>query len=423
MRVGLWLLLLVAACRTPLPELPPLAAPAPSVSAGYYTAHAVEGGRVSDAPGAEPFGKVVYLYEDLYVSGDRFFPGLRGAFLPAGSITARLEGDEVRHVWREREAGNVASFDFLGGYPPRLRVGGREIVLRRTAAPRVPTIFLAHRGACYAPPLNHDGVYPSNTIPAFEAALRAGYQGFELDVRVTKDGKFVVAHDEDLGVSTDREGRVAEQTLAELRGATVLISPRIPETKATSSVARVAAPMPDLREVFDRFLKDPRVARIVVDVKPDTDARLLAAARHALAGRSGVDHEKLIFLTRSEGFVAGLKPLAPRATYALEGSLGIEPLKEPGKFMPESVGQPRGAHNAVSISVRLMLAFFRTDVGLDEFEQFLAQARRHGYAVVGWTISDEGRMELLRRRGLWPDYALSDAPYARLALQLLKTGS
>ncbi|MHC4819021.1 MAG: hypothetical protein ACYTF8_13295, partial [Planctomycetota bacterium] len=112
---------------------------------------------------------------------------------------------------------------------------------------------------------------------------------------------------------------------------------------------------------------------------------------------------------------------APRATYALEGDLGIEPLKEPEKFLPESVGRPRAAHDAISVSVRLMLAFFRTDAGLDEFEWLLAQARRHGYAVVGWTISDEGRMEMLRRRGLWPDYALSDAPYSRIALQRLKT--
>ncbi|MHC4134770.1 MAG: glycerophosphodiester phosphodiesterase [Planctomycetota bacterium] len=421
MRLWPGAVLLLAACRTPLPELPPLAALAPSVVTGYYTVHAVENGRVSAEPGAEPFGTVLYLYEDLYVQRGRFFRGLRGAFLPAGGIFARLEGDDVRHVWRERESEKVGSFDFLGSYPPRLRVADRALVLRRTAPPPVPTIFLAHRGACYAPPLNHDGIYPSNTIPAFEAALRAGYRGFELDVRVTKDRRFVVAHDEDLGVSTDREGRVGEKTLAELRGTTVLLSPRLPETKASSSHAYVAAPMPDLREVFDRFLKDPRVARIVVDVKPDTDERLLAAARHALTGRTGIDHEKLIFLSRSQAFISGLKPQAPRATYALEGSLGIEPLKEPEKFLPESVGRPRAAHDAISVSVRLMLAFFRTDVGLDEFEQLLAQAHRHGYAVVGWTISDEGRMELLRRRALWPDYALSDAPYARLALQRLKT--
>ena len=35
----------------------------------------------------------------------------------------------------------------------------------------VKTIPIAHRGVSYQPPFNYDGIYPANTLPAFEAAF------------------------------------------------------------------------------------------------------------------------------------------------------------------------------------------------------------------------------------------------------------
>lgn len=48
--------------------------------------------------------------------------------------------------------------------------------------------FIAHRGVV-------KGKVKENTMEAFEEAIRnSNYQGFELDVRVSKDGEFVVHH-------------------------------------------------------------------------------------------------------------------------------------------------------------------------------------------------------------------------------------
>ena len=44
----------------------------------------------------------------------------------------------------------------------------------------------------------HKGVSsenPENTMPAFEAAVRQGYNIIELDVSITKDQQFVILHD------------------------------------------------------------------------------------------------------------------------------------------------------------------------------------------------------------------------------------
>ncbi|MBO4693660.1 MAG: hypothetical protein J5659_04650 [Clostridia bacterium] len=50
------------------------------------------------------------------------------------------------------------------------------------------TKMIAHRGL--------SGLRLENTISAFNAAGRAGYYGIESDVHVTRDGKFVIFHDD-----------------------------------------------------------------------------------------------------------------------------------------------------------------------------------------------------------------------------------
>ena len=71
-----------------------------------------------------------------------------------------------------------------------------------------PLIF-AHRGACK--------VAPENTLPAFEAAVRLGADGVELDVQYSSDGGLVVIHNPLLDATSTGTGRVAAHTLDELR--------------------------------------------------------------------------------------------------------------------------------------------------------------------------------------------------------------
>lgn len=68
----------------------------------------------------------------------------------------------------------------------------------------------AHRGL-HAP----DKSLPENSLPAFEAAVKAGY-GIELDVRITKDDQIVVFHDSDLLRACGVAGRIEDKTYEEL---------------------------------------------------------------------------------------------------------------------------------------------------------------------------------------------------------------
>lgn len=67
----------------------------------------------------------------------------------------------------------------------------------------------AHRG------LSSD--YPENTMAAFRAAIAAGVDQIETDIRVSKDGELVLIHDATVDRTTNGHGRVDEMTFAELR--------------------------------------------------------------------------------------------------------------------------------------------------------------------------------------------------------------
>lgn len=69
----------------------------------------------------------------------------------------------------------------------------------------------AHRGL-HTP----DRSVPENSLAAFAAAAELGY-GVELDVQLSKDGKVVVFHDDDLKRVCGLDARVDEKTLEELQ--------------------------------------------------------------------------------------------------------------------------------------------------------------------------------------------------------------
>ena len=79
------------------------------------------------------------------------------------------------------------------------------------AAPRQGGVYVvAHRGA-------HEGI-PENTLPAYAKAIDLGADFVEVDIRTTKDGKFVSIHNATVdGYAPGAAGRVKEMTFDQLR--------------------------------------------------------------------------------------------------------------------------------------------------------------------------------------------------------------
>jgi glycerophosphoryl diester phosphodiesterase len=68
---------------------------------------------------------------------------------------------------------------------------------------------IAHRGA--------SGRFPENTLKAFAAAIEAGADMCELDVRLTSDGALAVIHDDTVERTSDGRGAVSSFTREDLR--------------------------------------------------------------------------------------------------------------------------------------------------------------------------------------------------------------
>ncbi|MFN7728325.1 MAG: glycerophosphodiester phosphodiesterase [Bdellovibrio sp.] len=87
----------------------------------------------------------------------------------------------------------------------------KNLRAQRWTAPFELPNWQAHRGL-------HAGTgLIENTLPALLEAARQGAKMAELDVRVTKDQIPVLFHDENFQRLTQRQGRLLETTLAELR--------------------------------------------------------------------------------------------------------------------------------------------------------------------------------------------------------------
>ncbi len=73
----------------------------------------------------------------------------------------------------------------------------------------VRPLLVAHRG--------FSSIRPENTCSAFDAAVEAGFDGYEFDLHTTKDGEWVVIHDDTVDKMTDGTGNVEDFTFEEIR--------------------------------------------------------------------------------------------------------------------------------------------------------------------------------------------------------------
>jgi glycerophosphoryl diester phosphodiesterase len=129
--------------------------------------------------------------------------------------------------------------------------------------------ILGHRGARFEA--------PENTLRGLEVALRAGVDGVEVDVHLTRDGRPVVIHDETVErTCKGASGRVDALTLDELRRLDAGDGERVPTLEEVLEVTRGRC------ELFVE-LKGPGCEAAVVRAVSDlglTDACLLKAFDH-----------------------------------------------------------------------------------------------------------------------------------------------
>src|SRR5262245_45207319 len=91
-------------------------------------------------------------------------------------------------------------------------------------------LVIAHRGDTHAA--------LENTMPAFESALKLGVDGIEMDLQLSRDGRVVVFHDDDLERLAGRPGSVSELNWTELENIPLASGGRIPTLETLLDLAR-----------------------------------------------------------------------------------------------------------------------------------------------------------------------------------------
>ncbi len=207
--------------------------------------------------------------------------------------------------------------------------------------------LIAHRG--------FSGQYPQNTIPAFEGAVEAGFWGVECDIHTTKDGKWVVIHDDEISNLTNGTGYVRDKTFAEIQEI------RMDSGNGIENYGTL--PIPTLEEYLDVCLTGDIVP--VIEIK-GCDTKYLPSLKETLDAYGLSD--KVVIISFNKSYMEGYRALDPDATMFY---LMHEPDRDTVDYCRE-----------YNFGVNLNNANFLKCYGA------LIYARIHGVPVATWTVDN-----------------------------------
>jgi glycerophosphoryl diester phosphodiesterase len=254
-------------------------------------------------------------------------------------------------------------------------------------APGRPLV-IAHRGGA--------GLWPENTLHAFERAAALGADVIETDVRATADGELVVIHDESVGRTTDGAGRVPALTLAELKRLDAGYR-WSPDGGKSFPFRGRGLTVPTLREVFDA-LPDVRF-----NIEPKQSEPSIVAPLCRLIRERGMASRVLVAAFAGdtmERFRRECPEVATSASTAeVAGFLALQRSGLAGTYGPQM--------RALQVPERA------GPLGLLSRE-FVAAAHARNLRVHAWTVNSEDDMRRLLDLGV--DGIMTDYPDRLLKL-------
>ncbi len=248
-------------------------------------------------------------------------------------------------------------------------------------APR--PLVIAHQGG--------DGLWPSNTLFAFERAAELGVDVLEMDIHMTKDGVLVVSHDEMVDRLTDGEGFIKEKTLAEVQSFDAAYDWSPLDDDAEFPYRGQGITIPTLESVFERF-PDYRMNIEIKQAEPS-----IAQPFCDLIRKHGMENKVLVASFKDEA-LAEFREICPEV--ATSGSRGqiksfiYMHLAFLGRLYPPNF-------SAVQLPIE--------DSGITLLtSRFVKVAHARGLWVDAWTIDDPAEMKMLI--GIGVDGIITDRP-------------
>ena len=253
--------------------------------------------------------------------------------------------------------------------------------IQRARAAGRPLVF-AHRGGAQ--------IGPENTIAAFDRAHAFGVDGFELDVRLSRDGEVMVIHDAEVDRTTNGSGKVSAMTAAELR--TLDAGARFKGSDdSRDSDDRGDTRIPFLRDVLARFPSE----MLIIELKganPSLPPRAFEIVREAGALHrvcfGGFQRHMLIGVRRRGRRLVCSSASREETRWSLYRSW----VRMPWPWRPYDAFQVP----EVSKQTRVVSP------------EFVRAAHARGLLVQVWTVNEEPQMQRLLSWGV--DGLISDRP-------------
>lgn len=190
--------------------------------------------------------------------------------------------------------------------------------------------LIAHRG--------FSAIAPENTTAAFEEAGKAGFWGAELDVHRTKDGKWVVMHDDNLSRMTRKVGMVAWHSSEDLCSTPINNGANIDQYEGLT--VPLLSEMLSICEEYDMIP--------VIEVKSSVEGELNDLI--AVVDEAGFKNQA-IYISFSQEHTKALRSLVPAArvyylskditdeamTFCLENNVGLDFDARRDKNTPEMI--------------------------------------------------------------------------------------
>jgi glycerophosphoryl diester phosphodiesterase len=246
-------------------------------------------------------------------------------------------------------------------------------------------LVIAHQGG--------DGVWPGDTMYAFEKAVEIGADVLEMDAHITKDGQIVLMHDETVDGTTNGMGLVEEISLFELKQLDAAYK-WSDNNGQTFPYRGLGIQVPTLDELFQKFPLMRYVIEIKLTEKPidkplcdlirqyDMQERVLVASFHDVAMQNFRTTCPEVATSASRGEVT---------KFVLLGKIFLSGFVEPGY---QSIQPPYDPKESLNIPIMT--------------KRFIREAHAKNIAVEPWTVNDPRLMEQYIEWGV--DGIITDRP-------------
>lgn len=252
---------------------------------------------------------------------------------------------------------------------------------------------IAHQGG--------DGIWPGDTLFAFEKAVEVGADVLEMDAHITEDGHIVLMHDETVDDTTDGTGLIEEMTLEELK--------RLDAAYDWSNDGGQTFPyrgqgitVPALAEVFERF---PQM-RYVIEIKK---SGIPVEQPMCDLIRQYNMQDKVLIASFHDAVMQTFRAVCPEVAtsasrgevtkFVLLGKIFLSGLVAPGYQAIQPPYDPAESYNIPIMTPR-----------------FIREAHRKNIKVEPWTVDDPALMRQYIEWGV--DGIITDRP--DLMVELLK---